>query len=158
MDVFALFPFRRRTRRPSPRATRPRNVHPRLEPFEDRLLLTCNVISGYVYHDLNDNGLPDGGQPVIANSSIELRRADGIVVGRTTTDATGYYQFNADATLSTRETTVTPNPSVTFDNAPINSSRTKTLPQFNPDLGQLVSVDVILNGTITSTIRVENTD
>src|SRR5262245_40284651 len=64
-----------------------------LEPFEDRVLPSCNVISGYVYNDVNNNGLFNPGETPIANSLIQLRNAANVVVGTTITNAQGYYQF-----------------------------------------------------------------
>ena len=68
----------------------------RVESLEPRMLLACNVISGFVYDDANNNGLFDPGETPIANSTIELRNASGVVVGRTTTDASGAYRFDTD--------------------------------------------------------------
>ena len=53
----------------------------RVESLEPRMLLACNVISGFVYDDANKNGLFDPGESPIANSTIELRNASGVVVG-----------------------------------------------------------------------------
>src|SRR5262249_45101988 len=70
-----------------------------LEPLEDRSLpsstgVTGTVISGFVYHDLNNNGLyePAAGETPYANTGVALLNAAGATVGTTTTDANGYYQ------------------------------------------------------------------
>src|SRR5918993_5151499 len=74
---------------------------PRVESLEPRMLMACNVISGFVYDDANNNGLFDPGESPIANSTIELRNASGVVVGSTTTDAFGAYRFETDNTIDT---------------------------------------------------------
>ena len=37
---------------------------------------SCPVISGYVYYDINNNGILEAGEPPIAGSPIELRDAE----------------------------------------------------------------------------------
>jgi hypothetical protein len=52
------------------------------------------LIGDYVWHDANRNGLQDVGEAGIANVQLELRRAsDFSLIGVTTTDANGLYQF-----------------------------------------------------------------
>ena len=57
------------------------------------------TLSGYVYYDVNDNGLFEEGEAPIAGVSIELLDSAGQGTGVTTlTDANGYYEFvNLDA-------------------------------------------------------------
>src|SRR5205807_7586685 len=52
-------------------------------------------LSGYVYPDANNHGVKDGGEAVIAGATINLSGTDanGAVSQSTTTDATGFYQF-----------------------------------------------------------------
>jgi len=50
-------------------------------------------VSGYVYHDRNDNGLREAGEQAIAGVTITLRNQSGHVLETTVTDATGYYEF-----------------------------------------------------------------
>src|SRR3954464_4435878 len=110
----------------------------RVESLEPRMLLACNVISGFVYDDANKNGLIDPGESPIANSTIELRNASGVVVGQTTTDATGAYRFDTDITISTEPASTTPQ---TVSIRGRNSfTLTDLIQQFNPDLGTLTSV------------------
>src|SRR5438105_210909 len=93
---------------PSPAGT-PRRAHLELELLETRALLSHNVISGFVFHDLNNNGLyePASGETPIANTHIELRNSAGVAVGEATTDANGFYQFSADQTIDASPKTIT---------------------------------------------------
>jgi protocatechuate 3,4-dioxygenase beta subunit len=50
-------------------------------------------ISGYVYHDRNDNGRREGGEEAIPGTTIQLVDAEGQVVATTQTDAQGQYAF-----------------------------------------------------------------
>src|SRR4051794_10767001 len=85
------------------------HARPQLEALEDRSLLSSTVISGFVYHDLNNNGLydPTKSEAPFANTGIQLLNAGGAVVGSTTTDANGYYQFAADSSIDTTPLTAT---------------------------------------------------
>jgi hypothetical protein len=151
LDVFSLFPFRRRDRR----AGRPVSARPALEPLEDRQLLSGNVISGFVYHDANDNGLREPGEQPIANSTIQLLNSSRTVIGVTATDANGYYQFNADSTISTAPTTQTQ--TLTIPPTRTRWDQTLAAAQFDPDKGTLTGVDILTTGSVTSDIKVENT-
>lgn len=51
-------------------------------------------ISGHVYHDLDDDGLRESGEPPIAGATISLFDADGNKVAETKSDGTGYYVFS----------------------------------------------------------------
>ena len=61
--------------------------------------LKYSSIAGYVYEDLNDNGLKEAGEPGIGGVTVELwvwsdAENKYVKTGRsTTTDANGYYQF-----------------------------------------------------------------
>jgi uncharacterized repeat protein (TIGR01451 family) len=139
-----------------------RHARLELEALEDRALpsgtaVSGTVISGFVYHDLNNDGLyqPAAGETPYANTGIELLSAAGAVVGTTTTDANGYYQFAADRTIDTSPQSQTY--TVSFPSTLTDFSLTQALPQFNPALGTLQSVTFTANDTITSDIKVENT-
>ena len=125
----------------------------RVESLEPRMLLACNVISGFVYDDANKNGLLDPGEPPVANSTIELRNASGTVVGRTTTDASGAYRFDSDSTISTEPTSLTQ--TVSFAGGD-DFTLTKLVQQFNPDLGTLTSVEIVSDGFIQGQIKSES--
>lgn len=139
--------------RKSPLKNLRRQLH--LEMLEERALPSCTSISGYVYYDANNNGLYDyNTETPIANSDIELRDANGVVVGTTKTDANGFYKFEQDQTHPTLASTLTK--TVTFDKTQTNFSLTKGLDKFDPSLGQLESIEIKHAGSITSEIKVEN--
>ncbi|CAL1151181.1 unnamed protein product [Cladocopium goreaui] len=50
-------------------------------------------LSGFVYHDRSDDGIRDTGEEAIAGVTIELLDASGEVIGTTTTDSAGFYEF-----------------------------------------------------------------
>ena len=127
-----------------------------IELLEDRRLLAGNIITGYVFDDVNGNGLRDVGEPVIANNQIELRNAAGTVVGTTTTDSNGFYVFNADSSIS--QTTQTQVQTVNFANGKANTIGSQLLNQFDPSLGTLQSILIKVDGRIVSDIKIENLD
>jgi protocatechuate 3,4-dioxygenase beta subunit len=155
MNWFTSLTGSRRAHRTSARPAT-RKVALTVEALEDRRLLSCNVISGHVFQDQNDNGIFDAGEAPLADSVIELLNADGVVVGTATTDATGYYEFTADSTVDTRPTTKTVSGS--FVEAKTNSQQQLSLPQFDPELGTLTGIEISLSGRITSTVKAENLD
>jgi hypothetical protein len=81
-------------------------VRPGVEVLEDRWLLACNVIGGFVYVDANDNAQFDDGETSLAGSVMELRDAGGAVIATATTNAKGYYEFATAACLEPGEYTV----------------------------------------------------
>ncbi|MBL8824752.1 MAG: choice-of-anchor E domain-containing protein [Planctomycetia bacterium] len=125
-----------------------------LECLEDRRLLAGNIISGFVFEDLNGNGIRDTNEPSVANSIIELKNASGKVAGTTTTDQYGYYQFSTDSSLGSA--IQSQSQTLNFFNTSMNSIRAQALQQFNPSLGTLQSVEIKLNGQIVSSIKAEN--
>ncbi len=57
-------------------------------------MLELATLSGYVYHDLDDDGAFDSNEDPIAGVELRLLRADGSDTGlRATTNADGYYKF-----------------------------------------------------------------
>jgi len=140
-------------RKPTPKKAAKPSL-PGIEALEDRCTPTCNLISGYVYQDANNNGVFDPGEVPIANSPIQLRNASGQVVGSTTTSASGYYEFDHDATISTALTTLTK--TVTFQNTTTDFALSGLLDRFDPALGQLQAIEITHGGSITSEIKVEN--
>lgn len=117
---------------------------------------TCPTISGYVYHDFNDNGLYDPGEQPIAGSPIELRDEAGTVVGSTVTDASGFYEFYFDATAEAPVVSMAH--AVTFPLAITDWTLSRTVPRFDPEAGVLVAVDIENDAEITSTIEAESLD
>jgi hypothetical protein len=132
---------------------------PHLDALEARRVLnaTCPTISGYVYHDRNNNGLYDAAEispaNAIAGSRIELYRG-ATLVGSTLTDANGFYTFDTDATVPTGVQTVRHEATLALTTT--NFSRSLTLPQFDPALGTLVGVRVENGGRVQTRIRLEN--
>lgn len=117
---------------------------------------TCNVISGYVYQDLNNNGIRDVGEgPLPVGSTLELRNSSNVVVATTTTDATGFYKFSADGTIDTTPKTITQTVSFPESNVPM---RTMSVPKFDPTLGTLTSVQISKTASFSSTAGGENGD
>jgi hypothetical protein len=152
MKLFAFLTQRGETRPKTP-ARKTKLV---LESLEDRYLPSGNAISGFVFQDLNNNGIMDPGEPPIANTPIELHNSANVVVGTTTTDANGFYSFTTDSTVDTSGKT---QPfAVTFADAKTSNTQSQTVAQFNPALGILQSVEIQINGHITSDIKVENVD
>lgn len=150
MGIFSFFSKKTSTSKPRT-GSRPLTI----ESLEDRSLMSCNVISGYVFHDLNNNGLRDAGEDPIANASVKLVDASNNLIATATTNSNGFYSFDHDPTINTAETSITQ--TVTFSSTPTDYSVSKLINQFDSSLGQLVGVDIYHNGTITSTIKVENT-
>ncbi len=128
-----------------------------LEPLEDRCLLNGGpVISGFVYDDANNNGIFNAGEQVIANNAIQLLNAAGDIIGTAVTDASGYYEFSSDQTISTAPRTIAQQ--ITFTEMPTDWTQTRTLPRFDPSLGTLTAIDIKNADPITSIIKVENLD
>jgi hypothetical protein len=119
-------------------------------------LLSGNVISGYAFSDLNNNGLFDSGEKGIANVPLELVNASGAVVATAISDANGYYAFYVDNTINTAPLTLTRTASVSA--TPTDWTNSLAVGQFDPALGTLTAVDIVNAGSITSQIKVENVD
>lgn len=141
---------------PHCRKTGRRSIAPlNLECLEERALL-CNTISGHVYHDLNNNGRLDAGEPPLANTALELRNANSVVVARATTNAQGFYLFDRDLTISTSPQTLTR--TATIPSTVTDWDLSRTIEKFNSALGDLTAVEVGYSGSITSHIRAESLD
>jgi uncharacterized repeat protein (TIGR01451 family) len=151
MGLFSFFSSRkpRKTRSPS------KNRRLTIEALEDRFLPNATTISGFVFNDANNNGIFDNGETPIANANVQLLNSSNQVVATATTDANGYYQFNQDNTVAQTPQTITQ--TLTFPSTQTDFSLSQALQQFDPSLGQLQSIQITNNGTITSTIKVENT-
>ncbi|MBR4832973.1 MAG: hypothetical protein IKU86_01395 [Thermoguttaceae bacterium] len=60
--------------------------------------LKLGSVSGYVYHDKNDDGVRDEGEAGISGVTVELYRLDGeeyVKIAETTTDENGFYKFDS---------------------------------------------------------------
>jgi hypothetical protein len=139
-----------RTARPS---HRPR-VLPSLECLEDRRVLS--TIAGSVYHDLNANGVRDPNEPGLAGNTIELQDSGGAFIARTTTDGNGAYQFTRDPRIDTTPTTR--EVSAALAAADTDVERTLNLPQFDPALGRLDSVEILVKHNLLHQTKVESLD
>ena len=128
----------------------------RLEALETRALPSAVSISGFVYSDANNNGLFNSGETPIAGSPIELHDASNQLVAATTTDANGFYSFSNDPRINTNSTTLTH--TIAFPDTPTNWTATQSVPQFDPSLGTLTSVEIDNADPITNAIKVENLD
>lgn len=126
--------------------------HLALEPLEERDVPA--LISGFVFADTNGNGAQDVGEVGLANSTIQLFDSNNALVGTAVTDAAGMYQF-------TRNGGPAPGPAeqtyeLNFGQAKTNHGRAGTLPMFDAALGQLTSVEIIVEGNLQSKILIEN--
>lgn len=121
-----------------------------VENLETRLVPANNTINGYVFVDANNNGLFDAGESVIPNSSVALKDQNGAIVGQTQSDANGFYQFVVPQLTKGANATI--NQSIT------NWSKGLSLPQFDPALGTLTSVQITSAGTFLSDIAFESKD
>ena len=117
---------------------------------------SCPTVSGFIYHDLDGNGLRDLGEAALGGGLVELRNAAGEVVSATTADEHGYYEFFFDATVESDRATNLFN--ATFPSAITNWSASREAPAFDRDAGTLLSVDISQTATITSSIAAESRD
>lgn len=136
------------------RACKRKGRRPEVEVLEDRT--TPATISGFVYHDVDNDGIYNkANEQPFSSSTIQLKNNLGVVIGTATTNALGYYEFNRDATVNPVPATQVQ--TITFDKTSTNFSLGKPLNKFDPTLGTLQSITIQHNGTITSEILVENT-
>jgi hypothetical protein len=154
MSIFSFFGRPRRAPRLAPR-------RPGLEGLEARQVpATLNTsISGFVFHDANNNGLYQTGDTPIAGNTIELFRGtnvSGTPIATAVTDANGFYQFTADSTINQTPTALPV--VVTFANAKTGWTKTAALAKFDPSLGTLLSVDITSTATLQSEFQFENID
>ncbi|MFO0844209.1 MAG: choice-of-anchor E domain-containing protein [Gemmataceae bacterium] len=127
---------------------------PRLERLEERDVPA--MIAGVVYADANGNGVQDAGEVGLPNSTIQLFNANNLLIATTVTDSTGQYAFTQNGGPAPAPTEQAFE--ATFDQTRTNTARNGTLPKFDPSLGQLISVELIAQGTINSNAVVENLD
>jgi hypothetical protein len=152
--LMTLLPFGR-----SRGAARPSQARPACEGLEGRQLPSASTISGFVYHDVNSDGLYNGSDTPIAGSTLELFKgqgASGTPIATAVSDANGAYQFATDNTVSTAPATRTV--VATFDSAKTGWSKTAQVAQFDPSLGTLTGVEIINKATLQTEYQVENLD
>ncbi len=158
--AFFSMPFGRPKKNKSKKSTSPvpgqeqAMRRPGFESLEDRTLLSANTISGYVFNDVNNNGIKDTGEVGIANNELELQNSQGQVIATTITDANGFYEFDRDETIN--QDPVTLEQTITIPSTLAGFSITKAIQQFDSSLGELLEVEIVNEGSITSEIRAEN--
>ena len=151
MAFFSFF-----SRKPNQSTPHRRRARLGVESLETRATPTANTISGFVYHDANNNGLFDSGESPLSNVAVQLKNnATNQIVGNTITDSNGFYQFANDGNVVTTPTSITK--TVTFPETDTNFDLSGAVDRFDPALGVLNSIDIIHDGAITSSIQVENT-
>lgn len=62
-------------------------------PTLDAGIVELAGLGDYVWNDVNVNGLQDDGEAPFEGVVLNLLNEDGVAVGTTTTDGTGYYEF-----------------------------------------------------------------
>ena len=117
---------------------------------------SCPTVSGYIYHDANDNGIRDPGEAALGGGAMELLTATGAVAATTVAAGDGYYEFFFDGTLTAPEEST----SVSFAIPPMvtNWADNGQVAPFDSALGTLVAVDITQTATITSSIEAESLD
>ena len=135
-------------------AARRRTAAPRIELLETRL--TPCTIAGVAYNDVGGVGVYQPGDPLYANNPISLANAAGTVIASTVTDANGHYSFSIDPTISTTPATLEQD--LAFGPNSTDAPQSLQINQFDPSLGTLTGVDVIQAATLTSEIKVVNSD
>jgi hypothetical protein len=126
---------------------------PSLEALEDRTV--PSTISGFVYNDLNGNGIQDANEPGIAGAQVTLFNAQNQLLGTVTSGANGYYVFNTDPTIPTTPQTLTQE--VDFSGT-TDFTQNGSINQFDPSLGQLTSVQITYQAAIHTDMKAENLD
>ena len=104
MSLFSFFSRRNKKNKRKVLAPKAR-LH--VEALEDRFVPSSTNISGYVFADANNNGLYDPGEAPIANAPVQLNDSNNIVMGNTTTDASGFYQFTQNNSVNQVPQTLT---------------------------------------------------
>jgi uncharacterized surface anchored protein len=143
---------------PLPRPGRAKKVrillrNPSLEALEDRWL--PSTISGFVYNDLNGDGIQDNNEPGIPNAHVTLVNSQNQSLGTVTTDSNGFYEFNTDPTQQVAPKTITQTANF---NGTTDYTQNGTINQFDPSLGQLTSVQITFDGTLQTDMKVQNLD
>jgi hypothetical protein len=125
-----------------------------LETLENRLV--PSTIAGFVYGDLNQNGIKDAGEPGISGNTMELYNASGALLVSAVTDANGHYAFAVDPTIDTASTSR--EYQARIEDTRTDFSKRVEVAQFDPSLGTLTGVEIINEGTFTSAIKIESLD
>src|SRR5260370_38380032 len=107
MSIWSFLPLVTSRQGSRPERRSPAKMRARLciEPLEDRQLLCCGIISGFVYYDVNNNGIMDPGEIGLANNQGQLKDTTGNVVATTGTESQGFYKFQPKPTARPTPTT-----------------------------------------------------
>jgi hypothetical protein len=124
-----------------------------LAPVEAQV---CPAISGFVYYDIDDDGILEPGEPGIPGVPMQLRNPAGATVALATTDGSGAYRFDRDNSGSAP--VQTERRSISFAETLTDWIETGQVARFDPAKGTLDSVELILRAAITSTIKAESLD
>jgi hypothetical protein len=144
-------------RRPmSTRCPAPRRTSLGIEALEGRALMSVTSISGFVYNDLNHNGIKDAGEVGIANNNLVLVNSSNQVIAHATTNGNGYYEFTHDETVVVTPQTLTQ--TLDFANATTGWTKSGTINQLDPSVGTLTSIDIVNSDTMTTEVKLENLD
>jgi SdrD B-like domain len=140
--------------RPAPRVKKRRRPSLQLEALENRWV--PSTIAGYIYADANNNGIMDQTEQGIVGQTVQLEDGSGNPITSTTTDPSGHYQFTNNPLVNPNAAPITQN--LQFVNPTTGQTKTGAFNQFDPTLGTLNEVDILVNGTLTSDIKIQNTD
>ncbi len=136
------------------RSTTKHHARPGLETLEMRQV--PSTIAGFVYNDLNNNGILDPGEVGYANNTIELHNQAGALIATTQTDANGHYAFSVDQTIGTAP--ATKEYDATVQDTRTDYTKNVSVSQFDPTLGTLTAVEIVNESTFTSAIKIESID
>ena len=117
---------------------------------------TCPVISGFVYYDVNDNGIKEPGEPAIGGSLIQMHDDEGTLVAAASTESDGSYAFTFNAAPGTPTKTETFK--ATFAKEVTDWTANKTLPKFDTAKGALKSAELKVAAEIESSLKAESLD
>ena len=115
----------------------------------------CAVIGGFVYYDINGNGVREQGEPGLGGVPMQLKDASGATVGLSTTGSDGYYEFGRS--LAGASVLLTETHTAAFPALPAPWSDERSLPAFDAARGVLDSVQVLVDASVEATVRVEHT-
>jgi hypothetical protein len=135
-------------------------ARPGFEALEDRQV--PSTISGYVFNDTVPNGLFGAGDQGINGNTLLLYKgstAAGTPIAAATSGANGtdgFYQFTTDSSINQTPTPITYN--VTLASKTTNWTQAAQLPQFDPSLGALQSIQIVSSGTLQTDFGLQSFD
>jgi protocatechuate 3,4-dioxygenase beta subunit len=111
------------------------------------LIPTTAVVGNLVWHDLNANGVQDGGEPGLNGVSVALYRADSSLFAITTTSASGIYTFT-NVPAGTFYVTFTAPSGYIF--SPPGAGTTATDSNANPATGKTANFSLLAGQTVAT--------